>query len=80
MSGLAIMLAVGMVPNWMSEAPVTGVNVLPMHCVFKFLLDSSHYSGYNEHKLASLVVSEVLIVGGLVFRLVQMHKTTMDFS
>ena len=80
MSGLAIMLAVGMVPNWMSAASVTGVNVLPMHCVFKFSLDGSHYSGYDEYTLASLIVSEVLILGGLIFRLVQMHKPTMDFS
>lgn len=80
MSGLAIMLAVGMVPNGMSGASVTGVHVLPVHCVFKFLLDNSHYSGYNKYTLAPLVVSEMLILGGLVFRLVQMHKTAMDFS
>lgn len=81
MGGLAIMLAVGVVPNWMAELPVPGVNALPMHCVIKVLLGRSRYFGYYDNvTLAPLVVSEVLILGGLIFFLVQMHKTTMDFS
>lgn len=80
MSGLAIMLAVGMVPNWISP-PVIGANVLPMHCVFKSLLSSSPRPAYYEQEtLGPLIISEMLILGGLIFRLIQMHKTTMDFS
>lgn len=72
MTGLAIMLAVGMALNGHTIS-----DVQPMCCVLQPLPSNFEYYG-PEQMLITVVIPETLILGGLVVHLVQMHTNTVN--
>ncbi|KAE8316470.1 hypothetical protein BDV41DRAFT_573754 [Aspergillus transmontanensis] len=76
MSGLAIMLTIGLT----AMGKVTGYlkdMSMPISCYFNAGLDALVN---NPAQVFIMLVSEILVLGGLMTRLVQMSPTTTDFS
>ncbi|KAK6814567.1 hypothetical protein RU639_009398 [Aspergillus parasiticus] len=76
MSGLAIMLTIGLT----AMGKVTGYlkdMSMPISCYFNAGLDALVN---NPTQVFIMLVSEILVLGGLMTRLVQMSPTTTDFS
>ncbi|KAE8365057.1 hypothetical protein BDV27DRAFT_157254 [Aspergillus caelatus] len=76
MSGLAIMLTISLT----AMGKVTGYlkdMAIPIACYFKAGPDAL---GNNPAQVFIMLVSEILLLGGLVTRFIQMSPTAMDFS
>lgn len=72
MTGLALMLAVGIIPTGYGSSGGGGA---PIICLFKYYLYQ-----FNIDMGLAMVVSEIMLLGALVIRLVQMFSATRKLS